>query len=281
MKRPADQFITVNGHRTRYWHVGESGSAVVLLHGIACSVVEWENNIDALAKNHRVFAVDTLGSGLTDKPESGPFDVIGLARFILDFMTAVGAPRAHLVGNSLGARLALECASLAPERVISLVLSAPAGVDRTTLFNFRLASVPVIGEILTKPSKFGIRTLWRIAYANPELVTDALIDEKLTLAKMPGAGPSFMKTLRGFVGFGGFLADGVAQLRERMKRIKTPALAIWGKQDRFLPVAHLEVLKGLMPHAESEVVDPCGHVPMIERAADFNRMTLDFIDRHD
>ena len=281
MKRPEDRFATVQGHRTRFWQAGETGSAVVLFHGIACSVVEWENNVDALSAHHRVFAVDMLGSGLSDKPDTGPFDCVGLARTMLDFMTAVGVERAHLVGNSLGGRLALECAALAPERVLSLVLSAPAGVDRTTLFNFRLASVPVLGEILTKPSKFGIGMVWRTAYADPALVTDALLDEKLSLAKMPGAGFSFLKTLRSFVGFGGFLAEGVAQLHGRMKKIKTPALAIWGKQDRFLPVAHLDVLKGLMPHAESEVLDPCGHVPMIERPGDFNRLALAFIDRHD
>jgi pimeloyl-ACP methyl ester carboxylesterase len=279
--RPADQFTTVNGHRIRYWQVGESGSPIVLLHGIACSVTEWEKNIAALATRHRVFAVDILGYGLSDKPASGPFDIPGLTGFVLDFMTAVGLDRAHLVGNSMGARLALECAARAPERVASLVLSAPAGIHRTTLINFRLASVPVLGEILTRPSRFGIGMLWRIAYSDPRHVTPELIDEKLALAQMAGAGPSFMKTLRSFVGLGGFLADGVAGLQQRVRGIRTPALAIWGKQDGFLPVAHLDVLKGLMPHLETTVLDPCGHVPMLERPDDFDRLTLGLIDRHD
>jgi pimeloyl-ACP methyl ester carboxylesterase len=54
-----------------------------------------------------------------------------------------------------------------------------------------------------------------------------------------------------------------------------------GKQDRFLPALHLDVLRKAMPHAESEVLDPGGHVPMQERAGDFNRLAQDFIDRHD
>ena len=281
MSRPPDQFILVDGHRTRYWQVGANGSPIVLLHGIACSVSEWEQNIAALSAKHRVFAVDILGSGLTDKPAAGPFDMVGLARFVLAFMSAVGIDRAHLVGNSMGARLALESAALAPERVMSLVLSAPAGIDRTTLVNFRLASVPVLGELLTKPSRLGIGMLWRIAYSDPKLVTEELIDEKVALAKMPGAGPFFMKTLRSFVGFRGFLAPGVTALHARLRGIRTPALAIWGRQDRFLPVAHLGVLQGLMPQLESEVLDPCGHVPMLERSADFDRIALSFIHRHD
>jgi pimeloyl-ACP methyl ester carboxylesterase len=281
MTRPADQFTTVDGQRTRYWQVGASGSAIVLLHGIACSVAEWEKNVEALSAHHRVFAFDMLGHGLTDKPATGPFDMEGLARFALAFMTAVGVDRAHLVGNSMGARLALEAAVIAPERVRSLVLSAPAGVDRTTLVNFRLASVPFLGEILTRPSRFGLGMLWRIAYSDPGHVTPELIDEKLALAQMPGAGPFFMKTLRGFVGFGGFLLPGLKAFQRRLRNLRTPALAIWGKQDRFLPVAHLAVLRDLVPELETEVLDPCGHVPMLERPADFNRLALGFIDRHD
>lgn len=281
MSRPVDRFINVQGHRTRYWQAGESVSTVVLLHGIACSVIEWEKNVDALSATHRLFAVDILGYGLTDKPADGPYDMVGLAGFLLEFMTAVGIERAHIVGNSMGARLALECAARAAGRTASLVLAAPAGVDRTTLLNFRLASIPILGELLTRPSKFGIRGLWRLGYFNPDLVSDAFVEEKLTLAKMPGAGPAFMKTLRGLVGFGGFRTQEIARFHERVRRVRAPALVIWGKQDQVLPVAHLAVLKELMPHAESQVLDQCGHVPMLERPSDFNRMALAFIDRQD
>ena len=56
----------------------------MLLHGIACSVVEWERVVDAVATEHRVFAVDLLGHGFTDKPAGGPFDMVGIARWVLD-----------------------------------------------------------------------------------------------------------------------------------------------------------------------------------------------------
>ena len=66
--RPADQFIQVANHRIRYWAQGNASSTVLLIHGISCSVLEWEHTIHALSQQHRVIALDLLGSGLSDLP---------------------------------------------------------------------------------------------------------------------------------------------------------------------------------------------------------------------
>jgi pimeloyl-ACP methyl ester carboxylesterase len=142
-----DHFISIDGSTTRYWQAGDRGSPVLLLHGIACSVLEWERNIAALATRHRVFAVDLLGFGLTDKPSGADYSISRLAQFALSFLAAHKLPRTHLAGNSLGGSIALECARIAPERVASQVLVDPAGVDRKgTLLEFRLATIPQLGE---------------------------------------------------------------------------------------------------------------------------------------
>ena len=127
-----DRFIDVSGVRTRYWKAGDSGPAVVLLAGIGCSVREWHANIAALAPSHRIYALDMLGAGLTDKPDGNRYSLAQLARFTLDFMSTQGQEHACLIGNSLGGRIALECARLSPERVRAMVLVAPAGVGRKT-----------------------------------------------------------------------------------------------------------------------------------------------------
>ena len=76
MNRPRDQFTTVEGHQVRYWQVGREGPAVVCLHGIGCSVLEWEHSIHALATRHRVYALDLLGCGLTAKPGDNPDAIV-------------------------------------------------------------------------------------------------------------------------------------------------------------------------------------------------------------
>ena len=195
INRPPDQYIQVQGHRIRYWQQGDSGSTVLLLHGISCSVLEWEHNIAALATQNRVIALDLLGCGLSDKPLDASYDMESQARFVFDFMDAMGLSSVNLVGNSMGGRIAMECAAMHPERLNSLVLSAPAGVGVDTLFNFRLASIPVLGELLTKPSMFGLGMIWKLAFHNKSFVTRHMVAEKVMLAQKPNAQSVFITTL--------------------------------------------------------------------------------------
>ena len=90
VRETQDRFVDVSGVRTRYWKVGDSGSAVVLLAGIGCSVSEWRTNIGALSQSQRIYALDMLGAGLTDKPDGDRYSLAQLARFTLDFMSTQG-----------------------------------------------------------------------------------------------------------------------------------------------------------------------------------------------
>jgi pimeloyl-ACP methyl ester carboxylesterase len=164
-----------------------------------------------------------------------------------------------------------------PERVNTLVLSAPAGVGVDTLFNFRLASIPVLGELLTKPSMFGLGMIWKLAFHNKSFVTRDLVAEKLMLAQQPHAQTVFLTTLRSLLGFAGFHAAPRQAFHARIAKIRCPSLVIWGQQDQFLPVSHVPILKPLLPHARYELVDQCGHVPMTEITDRFNSMILDFL----
>ena len=278
-----DQFTEVGSIRTRYWEAGISGSAVLLLHGIGCSVHEWESNIEVLAARHRVFALDLLGFGLTDKPAHEDYSLRRLARFILDFMNVKGLTQAHLAGNSLGGRLALECAAIAPQRVTSLLLVDPAGMARReTLFEFRLATLPVLGEIFTWPHRLGTKMLWRKAFADPSsFVTEALVTTKVAYARQPGAQSAFLKTLRGFLDFRGFRPELVEQLGAALPGIHAPTLVVWGRDDRFVPCAHAEVLRRKLPNVEVQIWDRCGHAPQVECSQRFNQAALGFWRRHD
>lgn len=278
MSVPQDQFVQVGGIRTRFWQMGDRGSVVLLLHGIACSVLEWQHNIEALAAHHRVFAVDLLGFGLTDKPADETYNIPRLTRFVLDFMSGQGVECAHVVGNSLGGRLALECARVAPERVQSMLLADPAGVaERPTLLEFRLATLPLLGELATRPHVVGTRMLWRKAFAEPDAwVTDELVATKYRLARLPGAQAAFLKALRSFVNLSGFDALQVQALQAALPDLHVPALVLWGREDRFVPVAHAEVLRQHLPQVEVQVWERCGHAPMMECAERFNAEALAF-----
>jgi len=275
--RPADQFIQVANHRIRYWAQGNASSTVLLIHGISCSVLEWEHTIHALSQQHRVIALDLLGSGLSDLPVDAAYDMQSQATFVFAFMDAMGLDKVHMVGNSMGGRIALECAAMHPERVASLVLSAPAGVGQSTLFNFRLASLPKLGEWLTRPSHFGLGMIWKLAFHDSGFVTRELVAEKVALARRPNAQAVFLKTLRVMLGFSGFPQKPREEFLKRVDTIRCPALVIWGRHDKFLPVDHVDILKQHLPYAHYEIIEACGHVPMTEIADRFNRMTQAFL----
>jgi pimeloyl-ACP methyl ester carboxylesterase len=264
-----------------FWQAGKSGSAVILLAGIGCSVLEWQNNIAALATRHRVYALDMLGHGLTDKPQKNCYAIADLARFTLAFLSAQGETSAHFVGNSLGGRIALECARLAPARVKSMVLAAPAGIGRETALTMRLASLPVVGNLLTCPSRMGMRMLWSPAFHDQSFVTEGFIETKYALAREPGAHQAVLRTLRSLVSASGFRIEKVAALQAVMCAIHQPTLIIWGQQDRLVPPDHARILEAKLPQSRTILFNECGHLPQLEQPGQFNAAVLDFLSGAD
>ena len=200
----------------------------------------------------------------------------GVTRLILQ---AMGEERAHFVGNSLGGRLALECARRDPGRVMSMTLVAPAGVGRETHIMMRLPTLPFVGEMLTLSDRSSLARLWRLAVYDPAVVTNEFVETKFRLASAPGAHAAFLKTLRGFVSIGGFAQDQMQSLQQDMRAMNKPALVIWGKQDKFVPCSHAEILRSRLPRAEICLFDRCGHLPQIEHSQPFNEAVLSFLAR--
>jgi pimeloyl-ACP methyl ester carboxylesterase len=119
--------------------------------------------------------------------------------------------------------------------------------------------------------------LWSLAVHDPKLVTDELIEDKFALASLPGAQAAFLRTLRGFVGIGGFKRDQIQELQAAMTSMKQPTLVVWGRNDRLLPVDHTRILETKLPSQRQIIFDACGHAPMFEKAAEFNKVVLEFI----
>jgi 4,5:9,10-diseco-3-hydroxy-5,9,17-trioxoandrosta-1(10),2-diene-4-oate hydrolase len=272
---PQDKYVKVGKVNARYWQAGNKGSAVVLVHGLGGFVENWMHNVDALAKQHRVYAMDLVGFGRTDKPPVN--DMYTLVQFISDFMDTLKIDKTTLVGNSLGGGLVLQFALQFPQKVEKLVLVDNAGMGRDVIVDFRVCSLPWLGELLIKPSLKGTEKLWKQIVHDQNLVTPELVKMCYGLGSLPGATKTLLSVLRSGINFGGQRGKLTKTLIKDLGTIKAPTLVIWGRDDKIIPAAHAQVAVSKIAGAKLHIFDHCGHMPMFEYPDKFNKMVLDFL----
>lgn len=273
---PQDQYIKVGQINTRFWVLGDEGTTVILIHGIGGSVEAWTPNVNVLAQHHRVYAIDLVGFGRSDKP-SMPYSFSYMARFVNDFIQAQHIDRATVIGHSLGGGISLQFTIQFPDKVEKLVLVSSGGLGRELNLLLRLATLPVIGELLTRPSRKRTAQFLKECIHDPALVTDDLVQLFYQMAVLPGAQKSFLATLRADVNLQGLRADVMRPIQHDLATITAPTLIVWGQQDRIVPVAHAHAAERRIPNAELRILDPCGHMPQFERAEEFNALVLGFL----
>src|SRR5215208_6963781 len=105
---------------------GEGRDHVICLHGLGSNKASFFQTVSALTPDHTVHAIDLPGFGGSSKPARGAYDAAYFGRAVLGYMDAMGIDRAHLVGNSMGGRIALEVALGEPDRMLTVSLLSPA-----------------------------------------------------------------------------------------------------------------------------------------------------------
>ncbi len=282
VQKPQDQYVKVGNINTRFWAAGDKGTAVILLHLGGGSVEDWVHNINALAQHHRVYAIDLVGAGRSDKPKlpSNWKDLSDYTtQFISDFMETQHLERASLVGNCVSGYYSQYFALMFPDKLDKLVLVTSWGFGSDTPFLFRLFKLPIIGELIARPSRMLIAKFWKTMVNDPALITDEMVEMYYQLSSLPGASKSALTMLRAIEDFHGARADIIRYLTDNLPTITAPTLIIWGQQDNYRPVAHAYVAREKIPNSELHIFDPCGHLPQFERPEDFNKLLLEFLAR--
>jgi pimeloyl-ACP methyl ester carboxylesterase len=274
-----DRFVEVNGLRVRYRSAGERGPVVVLLHGIGRTLEDWSQNILVLGGSHRVFAPDFPGCGLSDKPNL-PYTTPFLAGFVRDFLWALNLGPATLVGNSMGGGISLEFSAQFPELLEGLVLVAPAGMGPKGAQFLGLCSIPVFGELISRPSRLGSKRALGLLFADRAMRTEARAARDFELSSQPGATRAFLRMLRFMANRYGAKPEFCRRGLESAASVRVPTLIVWGVQDQILPVEYAPVAERTIPGSRLQIYDPCGHFPMLERAEEFNALLLGFLEHN-
>src|SRR4051794_35677278 len=174
----AGKDVTVLGFKLHYLEAGH-GAPVVLLHGLGGDGSRWKPNIEALAQDFHVFALDQIGFGESDKPLAN-YHTGMLAEFLVGFLKAAGIPKASLVGNSMGAGVALYTAVKFPQVVDRIVLADGGGFRSET--PRAAASSPEAArrrQLQNSVTRGETREFFRILFHDKSLVTDKMVDEQL------------------------------------------------------------------------------------------------------
>jgi 4,5:9,10-diseco-3-hydroxy-5,9,17-trioxoandrosta-1(10),2-diene-4-oate hydrolase len=275
VQTPQDRYVQVGQINTRYWTSGDKGTAVILLHGIGSSVETWAYNISVLAQHHRVYAVDLVGAGRSDKPPA-TYSLTYLAQFVKDFMDALSIECASLIGNSLGGGVVLEFALNFPGKVEKLVLVNSLGLGKEITLTLRLATLPFVGRLF-KPTRSGTALALKQSVYDSTLISNDWVELYYQIATLPRAWEAVVGLIKTNIDLFGVRTEIYNTIVDRLPTITAPTLVLWGQQDRILPVTHAAVATKGLPNARVHIFDPCGHWSQVEHSEEFNTLVLEFL----
>lgn len=231
---------------------------LLLIHGFDSSLLEYRRLIPPLAERHRLYAIDLLGFGFTDRPAPVAYTAAAVKAHLHRFWETVLQRPAIVVGASMGGAVALDFAATYPDAVERVILLDSAGfVGKPLASRFLIEPLGKLAtNFLANPK---VRNgIGRNAYCDPD--TWATIDAYRCGALHLGM-DRWSEALISFTRNGGYTiaADRIAQVQQ-------PTLILWGDRDRILGTAPAQRFAATLPHNQLQWVPQCGHVPHLEQA---------------
>lgn len=246
------------GVRAHYRDLGpRDGPALVLVHGFSASTHAWDSWAKALSDGRRVIVLDLPGHGLTRAPLGYGPGRDGFGATVDQVTSRVGLSRFTLVGNSMGGAVAWAYALDHPDKVERLVLVDAAGWPTANEAGspiFAILRHPLGRELLRDiDARPLVAQGLRAAYLDPKLVTPALVDRYVDLARAPGHRDILLSLQTG--------ARREATATD-LARIHAPTLILFGQDDRVIPASDGDRFHKAIPGATLILYPGVGHVPM-------------------
>ena len=214
--------------------------ALLLIHGMAGSSETWRAVIPQLSRKYRVIAPDLLGHGQSDKPR-GDYSLGAFAVWLRDLLDELGISRATIVGQSLGGGVAMQFVYQHPDYCQRLILISSGGLGPDVGWTLRLLSAPgaelILPVIAPQPGSDCGNKLrsWLSAAGIQSPRGCRRCGAPTHRCPTPQTRQAFLRTLRSVVDYRG---QAVSALNRLHLTSELPTMAIWGDQDRIIPVDH-------------------------------------------
>ncbi|PHU24921.1 hypothetical protein BC332_03253 [Capsicum chinense] len=280
-------YWTWHGHKIHYVVEGE-GFPVILIHGFGASAFHWRYNIPELAKKYKVYAVDLIGFGWSEKALID-YDALVWRDQVVDFLKEIVKEPAVLVGNSLGGFTALVAATSLTDQVKGVTLlnsagqfgdasNATEGAEETELQKFILKPLKEIFQRVflgflfwqaKQPAR--IESVLKSVYINSSNVDDYLIDSITRPAADPNAWEVYYRLMTRFMS-----NQRKYTLDNVLRQLSCPLLLVWGDLDPWVGPAKANRIKEFYPN--TTVVNlQAGHCPHDEVPELVNKALLDWL----
>jgi pimeloyl-ACP methyl ester carboxylesterase len=268
---------TVYGVRTHYVCAGE-GEPLVLIHGGgpgASGAAGFAKVIPALARHFRVYAIDLIGNGASDKPAI-EYSFQTQVEHVAGFVDALGLATVNIAGNSQGAYVAIKYALDHPARVRRAALISTATLATACGISDGGKAEPLPRFDGTRES---LRRFMSVIVNDASNITDELIERRFAIASQPAA----RAALQSIGGYRQLVRDDgsqaqVFEVRERIQKLRVPFCFIWGERDRSAPLDPMgRELQRLLPHAPFWVVAGAGHQVQTDRPEECSRLLIEFL----
>lgn len=276
LQRVPYHMASVNGQSIAYVDQGQ-GFPLILIHGFGGSIWNWEHQQQALSQSFRVITLDLLGSGLSAKPDI-PYTPDTLLTFFCAFMDTLGLKQAVLIGNSMGAGLAIGMALTNPDRVAALILldGFPADIQNS------LGSDQYKGFLEQRPplwlaqvgnwmaGRWLTRHLLEEIIHDPTLITPMVLERSFQNRRAPGV-------LNALFSMADQLPKWERDFSQRLSSISHPTLILWGEEDKVFPLPVGRTLHETISGSVFSLVPESGHMPQWENPTIVNRAILEFL----
>jgi 3-oxoadipate enol-lactonase len=254
--------------QTLYYEVHGEGEPLLLVMGLAADTLAWALQVPAFSARHRTVIFDNRDVGQSSMAD-GPYEITDMARDTLALADALELKSFHLAGVSMGGAIAQEVALAAPDRIRSLTLAMtwPRGgawaAKLSELWSARVHEMSPEQRV----DELMLLTLSEAFFENAEGV--AWLRDLMLQNPHPQPAEAFARQLD---------ASSRQDTVDRLGELNMPTHVIGAEHDILVPVWKSRELSELIPGAKLDVIEACPHGANLERAEEFNRLVLDFIE---
>ena len=269
-----EKSVFIDGHRMHCLTTG-SGPKIVLVHGLLGSAEAWYPCLGRLGEQSKVYAVDALGIGRSDRVAGLDVSLSAQADRLAQFMQSAGIDRADLVGTSHGGAVAMMLATRHPQIVRSLVLHAPANPFSNItdpLVHFYCSSLGrwFAHQVPNLPEKLQELALGRM-YGDAKLMDRKGLERYTSSLRIPGTIEHVLNMLHRWF-------EDMAELRLVLESLRgLPTRLLWGTRDRAVSIESGQLLEKTLQCEAAIMIPNVGHLPYEESPVVFSEIVNSFL----